>query len=67
MKTHTILGRVVLMMFMSSALGFPAGSWTTMMAEIRERAAAPITSAEDSNEMVGDLISPGPTTPVGQV
>jgi hypothetical protein len=38
-----------------------------MMAEIQLRAAAPINSVEDSNEMVGDLVSPGPTTPVGQV
>ena len=37
------------------------------LVEIRARAAAPITSVEDSNELVGDLVSPGPSTPVGQV
>jgi hypothetical protein len=37
------------------------------IAEIQARAAAPISGPEDSNELLGDLISPGPTTDVGKV
>ena len=33
--------------------------------EIQARAAAPITSVEDSSELLGDLATGGPTTPVG--
>ena len=48
-----------------SVLAFPG--MEKAMTDIKARAAAPIASVEDSNELVGDLISPGPNTPVGQV
>jgi hypothetical protein len=51
----------------SFSFAFPSKDWKASIAEIRERAAAPITSPDDSNELIGDLLSPGPTSPVGEV
>jgi hypothetical protein len=67
MKTVHILVHICLMVLLRSTMAFPGAAWKTKMAEIKARAAAPITSVEDSNEMLGDLVSPGPVTPVGQV
>jgi hypothetical protein len=55
----------------SASLAHPGSKWAKKMveleAEITKRAATPIDSPEDSNELLGDLIKPGPTTPVGKV
>jgi hypothetical protein len=52
----------------TTILAYPgAGKWKQTLAELQRRAAAPIDSPEDSTELLGDLISPGPTTPVGKV
>jgi hypothetical protein len=50
-----------------SVVSFPGGKFKEAIAEIQARAAAPITSPEDSNELIGDLVSPGPSTTVGKV
>lgn len=47
--------------------GKGAGKWKQTLAELQRRAATPIDSPEDSNELLGDLLTPGPTTPVGKV
>ena len=52
----------------TTILAYPgAGKWKQTLAELQRRAAAPIDSPEDSTELLGDLVSPGPTTPVGKV
>jgi hypothetical protein len=52
----------------STILAYPGtGKWKQTLAELQRRAATPIDSPEDSNELLGDLITPGPTTPVGKV
>ena len=67
MKTHSTLVQLCLATLLSSSVAFSGEGWRAKIAEIRARAAAPITSAEDSNELIGDLVTPGPTTPIGQV
>jgi hypothetical protein len=63
-------------LFGSAVLGLVAASprgsaerleWKKKLAQIKERALLPPDSPEDSFEMIGDLVSPGPTTPVGQL
>jgi hypothetical protein len=55
----------------TSSFAHPGSKWTKKMAEIEaeitKRAATPIDSPEDSNELLGDLVTPGPSTPVGKV
>jgi hypothetical protein len=67
MKFSTII-------YSSFALGFVAASphgsaygkeWAKKLAQIKARAARPIDSPEDSNELIGDLETLGATTPVG--
>jgi hypothetical protein len=67
MKPHSLLLQSSLLTFVVSSLAFPGEGWKARLGELRERAAAPIDSVEDSNELLGDLISPGPSTPVGMV
>jgi hypothetical protein len=67
MKAYNISINVTFMALLSSTLAFPGAGWKRKMEEIKARAAAPITGVEDSNEMLGDLVTPGPVTPVGQV
>jgi hypothetical protein len=56
----------------SAALSFVTASphgaaWAKKLAEIKLKARADAPDGvEDSDEMIGDLVSPGPTTPVGQ-
>lgn len=64
MKFSTIL-------FSSAAVSIVAASphgamWSKKLAQIKARAIRPIDSPEDSFELIGDLASPGPTTPVGK-
>ena len=65
MHNFFFLIQAVLTALLPLVFGFPG--YRKALADIKARAAAPITSVEDSNEMIGDLVSPGPTTPVGQV
>jgi hypothetical protein len=51
----------------SSTVAHPGQKWARMLDEIKARAAAPIDSPEDSFEMIGDLVSPGPVTAMGKV
>jgi hypothetical protein len=50
-----------------SVISYPGGKFKEAIAEIQARAAAPITSPNDSNELLGDLVSLGPSTTVGKV
>lgn len=55
----------------SASLGHPGSKWAERMAEIevevQRRAARPVDGPEDSNELLGDLVKPGPNTAVGKV
>lgn len=52
----------------TTILAYPgAGKWKNTLSELERRAATPIDSPEDSNELLGDLLTAGPTTPVGKV
>jgi hypothetical protein len=67
MTARTSYLLLALTMLWGFTFAFPGGNWRASIAEIRARAAAPITSPDDSNELIGDLLSPGPNTTVGQV
>jgi hypothetical protein len=67
MKTHSTLISACLLGLLSSSLAFSGPGWREKIAQIKARAAAPITSVEDSNEMIGDLTTSAPRSPVGQV
>jgi hypothetical protein len=41
--------------------------WAKKLVEIKERAARPPDGPNDSNELLGDLVAPGPSTEVGKV
>jgi hypothetical protein len=41
--------------------------WVKTLAQIKERALLPPDGPEDSFEMIGDLVSPGPVTPNGKL
>jgi hypothetical protein len=64
--SNTLLGSAIATAI-PGALAHPGAVWRQKLAEIERRGLAPIDSPEDSNELLGDLITPGPTTPVGKV
>lgn len=41
--------------------------WKERLSEIQERAARPVDDPDDSSELLGDLVTPGPTSPVGHI
>lgn len=41
--------------------------WVRTLAQLKERALLPPDGPEDSFEMIGDLVSPGPTTSIGRL
>jgi hypothetical protein len=71
MKFGTVLLSSAIASALPGTLAHPGSQWAKKMteieAEIVKRAAAPDNSPEDSNELLGDLVKPGPTTPVGKV
>ena len=52
---------------MPQALAYPGMAWKNTLAELQKRTAVPADDANDSNEMLGDLVSPGPITPMGKL
>jgi hypothetical protein len=67
MKFNSILIHAALATLLPVSLAYPGNKWAVKLAEIQERAARPIDSPEDSNELLGDLVTPGPNTTVGKV
>jgi hypothetical protein len=60
----------VLSVFFAVSSGFGGRKWNATFAEIRKRVndlPAPIAGPHDSDELLGDLVRPGPRTQVGQV
>jgi hypothetical protein len=70
MKFSVILLGSAIASALPGTLAHPGSKWAKKMveveAEISRRAATPIDSPEDSNELLGDLVTPGPSTPVGK-
>jgi hypothetical protein len=67
MKFDDIITQAMLAILLPGVFAYPGGRMAKTLQEIKARGLAPIDSVEDSNEMIGDLVSPGPTTPIGQV
>ena len=61
--SHLIL--VAIASLLKTTTAYPSG-FTALLNEIRQKGVDPNTGPNDSSEMIGDLISPGATTPVGQ-
>jgi hypothetical protein len=61
------LAVVALASLIQHAVSHPGSKWAQKAAEIRERAARPVDGPDDSSELLGDLVSPGPSTTVGKV
>ncbi|TID18868.1 class II peroxidase [Venturia nashicola] len=52
----------------TTVLAYPgAGKWKKTLSELQRRTATPVDSPEDSNELLGDLLTTGPTTSVGKL
>jgi hypothetical protein len=67
MKLKNILLHSALASLIPAALAHPGHKWAAKLKEIQERAARPVDGPDDSSELLGDLVTPGPTTPVGKV
>jgi hypothetical protein len=67
MKFNNILLHTALASLLPLSLAYPGGKWGNKIAEIKARAARPVDGPEDSNELLGDLVTPGPSTDVGKV
>ncbi|KAF2673131.1 heme peroxidase [Microthyrium microscopicum] len=65
MKTDSILFRIALFTLLGSTSAFPG--WAKQLEEIKRRdTGGAVDSAQDSTELLGDLVSPGPQTDVGK-
>jgi hypothetical protein len=67
MHLPTLLGSLALISALPEALAHPGSAWKAKVAEIQKRAARPARGADDSSELLGDLINPGPRTEVGRL
>jgi len=67
MKFNFVLYHAVLATLLPTYEARPGSKWTKRLDEIKARALAPIDSADDSNELIGDLVDGGGVSPVGKV
>jgi hypothetical protein len=67
MKTSDMLASLALLSAVPETLAHPGSVWKERLAEIQARAARPVDGPNDSSELLGDLVMPGPTTPVGKL
>jgi hypothetical protein len=67
MKINNILLHSALATLIPVALAHPGQKWAAKLKEIQERAARPVDGPDDSSELLGDLVTPGPSTAVGKV
>jgi hypothetical protein len=67
MKFNNVILHSALATLIPAALAYPGNKWGAKLKEIQERAARPVDGPDDSSELLGDLVTPGPTTPVGKV
>ncbi|KAF2396891.1 heme peroxidase [Trichodelitschia bisporula] len=64
MKTTTLLFAAL---FSGPTFAAPGSEWKERLAtEVERRAARPANGPDDSSELLGDLVTPGPTTPIGK-
>jgi len=71
MKYEDLLTQAMLAILIPGVAAYPGGKMAKTLEDIRlkvkARGLAPINSVEDSDEMIGDLVTPGPTSTVGKV
>jgi hypothetical protein len=69
MKYENIIKQAMLAVIIPTVIAYPGGKMMKTLAEIKikARGLSPITGPEDSSEMIGDLVTPGPTTTIGKV
>jgi hypothetical protein len=69
MRWENAFTQAVFAILLTGAEAYPGGKMTKLLDDIKivARGLAPIEGPQDSNELIGDLVTPGPTSPVGQV
>jgi hypothetical protein len=67
MRFSSILLSSAIVTFIPGTLAYPGTEWKQKLSELQERAARPVDGPDDSSELLGDLVTPGATTPVGKV
>ena len=67
MHLPSLLGTVALLSYIPETLAHPGSGWKAKIAEIQKRGARPADGPDDSSELLGDLVSPGPKTDVGRL
>jgi hypothetical protein len=69
MKHEDLISQAMLVMLLPGAMAYPGGKLAKTLEEIKMKARgiSPITGPDDSDELIGDLVKPGPSTDVGKV
>jgi hypothetical protein len=69
MRWENVFVQAMVATLLPGAEAYPGGKMTKLLDDIKvvARGLAPIDSPQDSNELIGDLVTPGPTSTVGQV
>ena len=69
MKGENLFSQAMLVMLLPSAIAYPGGKFAKTLEEIKikARGISPITGPDDSDELIGDLVTPGPTSDTGKV
>ena len=58
MRVSDLLASVVLVASVPTTVAFGGAAWKATIADIKARAARPVDGPNDSNELLGDLVSP---------
>ena len=71
MKSDNLFSQAMLVMLLPSAIAYPGGKMAKTLEDIKmkvkARGVSPIQGPDDSNELIGDLVKPGPTSDIGKV
>lgn len=67
MRVSDLLASVAFLSAVPETLAHPGNFWKERLPEIQARAARPARGNDDSSELLGDLVRPGPRTEVGRL
>lgn len=67
MRVSGLLASLAILSAVPESLAYPGSFWKGKLVEIQARATRPAEGPNDSNELLGDLILPGPRTEVGSL
>ena len=67
MRVSDFLASLAILSAVPETLAHPGNFWKEKLPEIQARAARPARGADDSSELLGDLVKPGPRTEVGKL